>query len=216
VSTPAPGRRRYAVTLLVLAAASIGVIVAYGATWAIATVPVFAGQASAGQPGREIALAGRDLAPLGGAMGWVGLAGVAALLATRTWGRRATGVVVGLAGGVAGVVGLTFGLTDAASGGGGAFVSAALGARTDAVAESVGITAWWVLATASGLAMLACGIAAVVDGPTWPRLGARYSRGADSPAASAAATWDALDRGEDPTAVDEPRDPPAVPPGSMG
>lgn len=212
----APGRRFVGV-LLVLALASLGVLVSYGATWVVALVPVFAGSTAESAPAREIALTGRDLAPLGAAMGWVGLAAIAALLATRTWGRRVTGAVVLVAGGAAGVTGVAFGLTEVASGGGGAFVAAALGDESAAAATSLSISAWWVLALLSGLAMLACGMLALVDGPAWPRLGARYSRpDSATTAPSAAAAWDALDLGEDPTLVDEPRDPADEAPGSMG
>lgn len=212
----APGRR-FAGVLLVLAAASLGVLVSYGATWVVALIPVFAGSADQAAPAREIALSGRDLAPLGAAMGWVGLAAIAALLATRTWGRRVTGAVVLLAGGAAGVTGVAFGLTEVATGGGGTFVAAALGEESAAGATSVSISAWWVLAILSGLAMLACGLLALLEGPAWPRLGARYSRpDAAASAPSAAAAWDALDRGEDPTIADEPRDLTGEAPGSMG
>lgn len=209
--------RRFAGVLVVLALASLGVLVSYSATWVVALVPVFAGDAAPSAPAREIALSGRDLAPLGAAMGWVALAAIAALLATRTWGRRVTGAVVLLAGGAAGVTGIAFGLTEVATGGGGAFVAAALGDPAEATATSVTISAWWTLATLSGLAMLACGMLALVDGPAWPRLGSRYSRpdGART-APSAASTWDALDRGEDPTLVDEPRESAGDSPGSMG
>lgn len=212
----APGRR-FAGVLLVLALASLGVLVSYGATWVVALVPVFAGAADSSAPAREIALTGRDLAPLGAAMAWVGLAAIAALLATRTWGRRVTGAVVLVAGGAAGVTALAFALTDVATGGGGTFVSAALGDEAAAAATSKSISAWWVLALLCGLAMVACGLLALLDGPAWPRLGARYSRpDSQATALTAASAWDALDRGEDPTLVDEPRDPAIKDPGSMG
>ena len=206
-----PGRR-YAGVLVMLLVSSVGILVSYGATWAVAVVPVFAGEGES--PGREVVLAGRDLAPLGGAMGWVGLAAVAALLATRTWGRRVTGAAVLLAGGVAGVTGITFALTEVATGGGGAFIAAALG--TQASTTSVSVSAWWIVAVVSGLAVLACGFLALLDGPNWPRLGERYSRpDTHSGQRSAASTWDALDRGEDPTLADEPGDPRGSRPGSM-
>ena len=79
----APGRR-FAGVLLVLALASLGVLVSYGATWVVALVPVFAGSAAESAPAREIALTGRDLAPLGAAMGWVGLAAIAAPIPSAT------------------------------------------------------------------------------------------------------------------------------------
>lgn len=196
--------------IVVLLLGSVGVLVAYNATWAVAEVPVFAGTDASGAPGREVALTGRDLVPLGAAMGWVGLAAIAGLLATRTWGRRVTGAAVLLAGGVAGVTGVAFAFTEVATGGGGAFVEAAVGARTDAIPTSVSVSAWWVVATLSGLALMVCGLLALVEGPSWPRLGARYSRPAAGAAPSAAAAWDALDRGEDPTITQD------ADPGSMG
>jgi hypothetical protein len=208
--------RRFATVLLVLLMASVGVLIAYSATWVVADVPVFAGSDGQGSPAREIALTGRDLVPLGSAMGWVGLAAIAALLATRTWGRRVTGAAVLLAGGVAGVTGVGFAFTEVASGGGGAFVEAALGARTDAVPTSVSVSAWWALAIVSGLALMACGLLALLEGPAWPRLGARYARSTVDAAPSAAATWDALDRGEDPTLLAEPGTMSEPGPGSMG
>jgi uncharacterized membrane protein (TIGR02234 family) len=205
--------RPFVVVLIVLLAAAALVIVAYGATWATATVPIFAGAANAG-PGREVALSGRELAPLGAAMGWVGLAAVPGLLATRTWGRRVTGAVVVLAGGCAGVIGVAFALTDLAAGGGGSFVDAALG--TSVPPTDVASSAWWVGAVGAGLAMMVCGISAVIFGPAWPRLGARYSRAAEPAGSpSAASAWDALDRGEDPT-VQQGSAERGGAPGSMG
>jgi hypothetical protein len=209
-------RRRFAIVVVVLLLGSIGILAAFSATWVVAEVPVFAGADAQGSPAREVALAGRDLVPLGSAMGWVGLAAIASLLATRTWGRRVTGAAVLLAGGIAGVTGVAFAFTEVASGGGGAFVEAALASRTDAVAASVSVSAWWLLAVVSGLGLMACGMLALVEGPSWPRLGARYSRASAGAVPSAAATWDALDRGEDPTIADE--EPPRsgdADPGSM-
>ena len=207
-------RQRLALVVVVLLLASLGVLLAYGATWVVAAVPVFAGSDEG--VSREVALTGRDLVPLGAAMGWVGLAAIAALLATRTWGRRVTGAVVLVAGGIAGVTGVAFGFAEAATGGTGAFVEAALRARTDAVPTSVSVSAWWLLAIVSGLAMMVCGLLALLEGPSWPRLGARYSRASTQTPASAAATWDALDRGVDPTVLDEPIPADGAGPGSMG
>lgn len=203
--------RRYGLVLIVLLVASLAVLAAYSATWVRVTLPVFAGEATADGPARELALNGRDLAPLGGAMGWVGLASIAALLATRTWGRRVTGAAVVVAGGAAGVIALAFGLTEVI-GSGGSFIEAAVGASS--APTVVAVNAWWVVATLGGLAMLTCGVAAVIEGAAWPKLGARYSRGTADPRRQpgeqhAAATWDALDRGEDPTVQVEhaPEDP---------
>lgn len=207
--------RSFAVALIVLLAASVLVLVAYGATWAVVSVPVFAGESA--DAGREAALTGRDLAPLGGAMGWVGLAAIAALLATRTWGRRLTGLAVTLAGGCAGVLGLTFGLTEVV-GDGGSFIEAAIGSTV--MPDVVEVRPWWLLAVVAGLAMMASGASAVVWGAAWPRLGARYSRdtdvrGAGGSPLSAASAWDALDAGHDPTAGGAPLGAGSGQPGSM-
>lgn len=209
-------RRRYVGVLLCLLLGSIGILIAFSATWVVVQVPVFAGDDTGSTFAREVSLTGRDLVPLGAAMGWVGLAAIAAILATRTWGRRATGAAVLLAGGVAGVTGVAFALAEVASGGTGAFVEAALRARSDAVPSTASVSAWWVLATLSGLALMASGLLTLLEGPSWPRLGSRYARqpggSAEPPLSgsagdampSAAATWDALDRGEDPTAPGGP------------
>lgn len=209
-------RRRFASVVVVLLLGSLGILVAYSATWVVAQVPVFAGASTDGSPGREVALTGRDLVPLGGAMGWVGLAAIAGLLATRTWGRRVTGAAVLVAGGIAGAAGAAFAFTEVATGGAGSFVEAAVGSRTDAVPTAVDVSAWWLLAIVSGLALMGCGLLALMEGPSWPRLGARYARSTAGAAPSAAATWDALDRGEDPTVSDEPTASAEPDPGSMG
>lgn len=195
--------RPFVTSLLCLLAGAVAVIVGYGATWVVATTPVFAGT-SHGQMTTELALSGRDLAPLGSAAGWVALAGVAGLLATRSWGRRVVGAIVALAGGVAGTVALTFALT------GHAFVEATLTARGLSAPSSVAGTAWWVVGAIGGLVVLAAGAAALVRGPSWPGLSGRYERNhaaaeasVDRPVGGIAA-WDAIDRGEDPT---DPRSP---------
>lgn len=209
--------RSFLGALAALAVGSVLVLVSFGATWATVTVAALSGATSPSDPISTVVLTGRDLAPLGATMGWVGLAAVAALLATRTWGRRVTGALVVVAGGSAGVAALAFALTDVASGSGGAFIQPALGARVDGDVLSIEVTAWWLPATAGGLLMVVCGVLAVAVGPAWPRLSSRYNRSGPAEAPrSAAATWDALDRGEDPTAdAKDPHPGSGPPPGSM-
>ena len=120
----------------------------------------------------------------------VALAGAGALLATRGLARRLLGgllVLVGLgvvAGAVAGRAGL-----DVGTAGGGA-------------------TVWPVVCVLGGLLIVLGGLWAARSGHRWPAMGARYER---RPAAQPAdadvdqrvdtrAAWDALDRGDDPTA----------------
>jgi hypothetical protein len=156
---------------------------------------------------------GGDLRPWLPALGWAGLAGAGALLATRAAARRLVGGLLGLAG--AGI-------------GAGAVAAVAAGGPVGAPA----------VAAAGGLLVLLAGGLAVVRSGRWPAMGARYERrsptgagrsgraaaaGAATESATAggetpdsagaapgpaagdagrgvAAMWAALDRGEDPTA----------------
>ncbi|SNT53561.1 trp region conserved hypothetical membrane protein [Asanoa hainanensis] len=115
---------------------------------------------------------GGDLVPGLAALALVGLAGAGALLATRGWGRRAVGVLVLLLG-----VGL---------------VALSVGRAFDAS------TAWPALTAVGGLLVVLAGLAAVTAGHRWPGMGARYERSPKS-VGGTTDTWNALDRGEDPT-----------------
>jgi hypothetical protein len=167
---------------------------------------------------------GGDLRPWLPALGWAGLAGAGALLATRAAARRLVGGLLGLAG--AGI-------------GAGAVAAVAAGVSAGG---PVGAPA---VAAAGGLLVLLAGGLAMVRGGRWPAMGPRYERrtaagagrtgraaepgerevgdsasagAAPDPAgagteptaadtgrgiaggAGVAAMWAALDRGEDPTA----------------
>jgi uncharacterized membrane protein (TIGR02234 family) len=74
-------------------------------------------------------------------------------------------------------------------------------------ADAGQVTAWPFVTAAGGLLLLAAGLLTVAAGRSWPALGQRY----EAPAAEAApqapseqltekGLWEALDRGEDPTA----------------
>lgn len=105
-----------------------------------------------------------------GALALVAGAGAAAALAARGWLRRAVGVVL-----------LVMGLV--------------------AVVRSAGGPAWW--GVAGGVVTAAAGCWVAVRGPRWARWSGRYERpggGTDGGDVPARALWDALDRGEDPTA----------------
>jgi Tryptophan-associated transmembrane protein (Trp_oprn_chp) len=115
---------------------------------------------------------GGALRPWLPALGWVALAGAGALLAVRGALRRVLGGLLALAGA--------------------AIVPGAL-----TVAGG-----WPVLAAAGGLAVVAAGAVTVARGGRWPSMGARYERAARTSQREAdpAQLWQALDRGEDPTA----------------
>lgn len=139
---------------------------------------------------------GGDRWPWLGAAGWVALAGAGALLATRAGFRRAVGALLALAGAVVAVAGAV--------------------AATSAETTTPG---WPALATLGGLAVAGAGVLAVARSHRWPALAARYERpeptsratGTGVPRARSSGSdqgspgspehwWDALDRGEDPTA----------------
>jgi len=134
------------------------------------------------------------------ALALVGLAGAGALLATRGRWRTAAGVVI---------LGSGIGV---------------LAGAIDGLATSPG--PWPVLVGVGGVAIAWAGLAAVRSGASWPAMGARYERpvaranpasvaagqtasGGDGhgaaarPRRTAAAMWDDLDRGFDPTDRDE-------------
>jgi uncharacterized membrane protein (TIGR02234 family) len=129
----------------------------------------------------------------------VALAGTGALLATSGWVRRLLGVLLALAG--AGVL-----------------TGAVLGrAGLDTGSAGAGGTFWPIACAVGGVLIVLGGVTAARQGHRWPRMSARYDRNPAAPApagvsatpaprdpgAAAAdhrAAWDALDRGDDPTA----------------
>jgi uncharacterized membrane protein (TIGR02234 family) len=156
-------------------------------------------------PDVTVALAGREVEPLVPALGVVGLAGLVALLATRgrvrllvgallaasglTVAVRAAGWVTGPDAGTALLL-----LTDA-----GRVSGVPPGTAVAASADPV----WPALAVLGGLALLAAGVTAVLRARRWPGMSARYEAPAAAvarPATEPSAVWDALDRGDDPTA----------------
>ncbi len=175
-------RRAYALALVALAAGGIGLVVAYGLVWASADVPLLAG---ADGTGRRIELTGQALVPLGAAGGWLAVAAVAGIVATRGVGRRIVAAVAVLAG-LAGVVGAVM------------FAARVGDAVTGVHAGATAITATpaWLLAALAGLVVVAAGMWAFARGRTWPVLGARYER--RTPRADVSA-WQAQDLGLDPT-----------------
>jgi len=133
---------------------------------------------------------GMEAAGVVEAVALLALAAVVAVPATRGRGRIVAGLLV-LAGGVAGVVGA---------------IDSRAGARTQVqhalpAGSSVVTEPWWVVAALGGLLLAAVGAVLIVRGPRWSALSSRY----EPPSGQAnlkgdAGTWDALDRGEDPTA----------------
>jgi hypothetical protein len=180
-------RRQLALVVVGCAAAAVLALVAAGRAWEVVVT-----LRPSPLPDLRVERTGGDLRPWLPALGWVGLAGAGALLATRGAARRLVGGLLVLAG-----VGLVV------AGG-----SAVVAARSPV---------WPVLAGLAGLVVAGAGAVAVAGGRHWPVMGARYQRPAgpgrvrdrpdrpagdrlDQPGARPEALWDALDRGEDPTA----------------
>ena len=129
--------------------------------------------------GTRTTVAGSELAMAARPLGYVGLAAVVALAATRRGGRVLVGLVVLGAG-----VGVVLDVADELS------------------REHLTSVRWPWVAVAGGVVLALAGLLVVVRGRRWPALGRAY----DAPSAAAAqpvgdkAVWDALDRGDDPTA----------------
>ena len=131
---------------------------------------------------------GGSLMPWLPALAVVALAGGGAMLATRGLLRR-------LLGGLLLVIGT-------------ALVAGGSVAATNPDVDRL----WPLLCVLGGLAVAAAGAATAARGHRWPAMGARYERAAGTPppavssrperveAAGTRDAWDALDRGEDPTA----------------
>lgn len=181
--------REYGLSLAVMAVAAVGIVIAYRSIWITAAIPVFSGTTA---PTTNEQFSGTSLVGLGGAAGWVALAAVGGVVATRSWGRAVVGAIAFLAGAAAGVSALSFWFSR------GPLVDAALDGGE---AITVQGNLWWVIAVAGGLGVMITGAMTLIRGRMWPALGRRYERQASAPVTPTSPTeiWDALDRGEDPT-----------------
>lgn len=143
--------------------------------------------------------AGGDLCPVLTPLALAGLAGVVAVLAAKGAGRRVIGALLALCG-LAAALG-TWAATDEEGVRTWLREHNVLAGAASATWDTVVI--WPVLAGLGAALMLAGGIAAVGWGGGWAGMSDRYERTPASTAPRAAddrALWDALDRGDDPTA----------------
>ncbi|MEU4236537.1 Trp biosynthesis-associated membrane protein [Actinoplanes sp. NPDC026619] len=167
-------------TLLAALAGSGLALYAITRTWSVHLTP------RTGLSDLREARTGTDTEPWVTALAVVALAGTGALLATSGWVRRALGVLLVLAG-----AGVTIG----------AIIGRAGLDPGDAGAAG---TAWPVACAIGGVIIALGGLTALTQGHRWPGMSARYERKPEPVATTAAAdnraTWDALDRGDDPTA----------------
>ena len=187
-------RRSYVLSLVACVAGAALALYAITRTWSVHLTP------RTGMSALRDAKTGTDLEPWVTGLAVVALAGAGALLATSGWARRLLGVLLSLAG--AGVV-----------------VGAIVGRAGLDPGSAAGGTTWPVLCAAGGVIITVGGVTAARRGHTWPRMSARYDRkpvppprsepgslaesrppGRSPVVADHRAAWDALDRGDDPTA----------------
>ena len=212
-----PVRRQYGLALLAGAVGAGLILLAVKQRWAEA---VFT-------PPRPltpevVGVSGADLVPLAGALAVAGLAGLAAVIATRGVLRRAAGVLLAAFGAGAGAAATTAvtaanvlsvaashvaspesaavtgaaGSTTSGSAGGGAVVVTGAG---HAVLSG---TPWRVALLAGALLLFLSGLATILRGPDWPVMSARYDR----PARRAAGATSSAGASGAPGTVSRPAD----------
>jgi len=180
--------------LLVLVGAAL-VLLGAGRAWVDVVLP----QAPP-LPARSLVVTGSDLAAALSPLALVGLAGVAALAASRGLGRVVVGVLLAAAG--AGVLAATAGELSL-----GASAALARGAKRPGVqvltSEQLGFTFWPAVTLGAGVLLMLGGLLVAVRGRRWAALSARYeapaARAERPPSRPEVQAWEALDRGEDPT-----------------
>ncbi|MDM4719935.1 Trp biosynthesis-associated membrane protein [Micromonospora sp. WMMA1363] len=179
------GRRELTYAVLLCVAGAGLAVWAATRTWTVELTP-----RPTPLPPVRVGRTGADLLPWLPALALVALAGGGAVLATRGRLRRLFGVLLVLLGGAV-----------AAGGGYGSL------AGFDGVVSRQ----WPLLCLVGGLLAMAGGLLTALRARRWPAMGARYERSARSVAAPRSwggqvtgrrttEAWDALDRGEDPTA----------------
>lgn len=170
------GRRELRLALALCLLGSGLVLWAVGQTWVVELDPadLTISGAQTSTPGSDLATAARPLSV-------VGLAGVLAVAATRRWGRLLVGLVLLGAG-----TGAALDVVDVLRGG-------------DLPLTSAG---WAWLALAGCVLLVLGGLLVAVRGHRWSGLSASYEPpgAAPEPPVTDKGVWDALDRGDDPTA----------------
>ncbi len=179
-------RSEYATVLAILAAAALVGYLAAGAAWATAWLEDLARTAESAT--------GRDLFPAAGVIPLLALGGLVGIVATRGLARTIVGGFLVAAGALSAIwiIG-----------------SDALTEWRNEPVRAAGITethAWPIAATMlAAAAVVAVGVWTMLHGSRWPTMGSRYERAArtdgrtGSSPTTPQATWDAIDRGDDPT-----------------
>ncbi|GAB3858717.1 Trp biosynthesis-associated membrane protein [Dactylosporangium cerinum] len=164
------GRRGLTVTTLATAVASAVVLFAATRNWDA----IMTHQVSPLPPMTDYRT-GSEMSPWLPALGAVGLAGAGALLATRRKLRTVVGGLLALTG-----IGI-------------------IGAVIETLQHRIDV-GWPILTLVAAATIVAAGAVVIRSSDTWPEMGARYERPESTPKPGQTQLWDALDRGEDPTA----------------
>ncbi|MEY4137815.1 MAG: hypothetical protein RL205_1943 [Actinomycetota bacterium] len=177
---------RNALLALVIGAALL--LLGYSMPWASVAIPMVTG----GPASTRVELSGHDIAPLASMAGWIAAAGLAGIVATKTWGRVIIGAVVAIAGAGSVVATAWFAVASA-----GLIRAAAESHAGESLPDLTGatVTWWWMPTLLASLLVLAAGLATCVRGRTWPGLGRKYDRAHPRQLTA----WQALDQGQDPT-----------------
>ena len=181
------GRRGLLVVTVGCAAAGALILLASGRTWG-STVQV-------AETGRRVPaeVSGSAVEPALPALGIALLVLIGAVLAARSWLRRVVGALVVMTGGAAIAVAIAS-RSDVAS----ELRSRAFGVAHATVHPTM--SGWAALTLFAGVLAVVAGAITVTIGPRWPALGSRYDAPTPRrPADADGSTWEALDRGEDPT-----------------
>jgi uncharacterized membrane protein (TIGR02234 family) len=223
--TQIPVMRRQFTLVLLLGAVGAGLVVlAVRQAWAQA---IFT--APKPLPVQDFSVTGQELVPLASALALAALACLAAVIATRSWLRRACGVLLAVLGAGTGAA-VTAGVRASAvlSAAKASASSGALGGSTTSgaspgnathpivIAGSAGHAViagapWRALAVIGAIAIVLAGLATVWQGARWPVMSARFDRPGQQPGtgqpggqpaerADSATMWESLSRDIDPTA----------------
>lgn len=177
--------RSYLVTSVVLIAAAALAIWALGQVWVSAQVR------DSDLPVQMVDVTGSSLYPASLAAAWVTLAAVAAIVATRGRLRSAVAIVVMVCAAGIGMAAIAFPLSSHIE-----LISGNYQTNQDV---SVSVTSYWVFVAVAAVLVAGCAISALMFGSAWRSLSARQS----GATARKNSTWDALDRGEDPTTAQD-------------
>lgn len=180
ITSPAKrGQRDYVTTVVVQLFACLVALWSLSQAWVLASSPSGFGQ-------QAITVSGSSLYPVSVAGAWLGLALIVGVIATSGGFRRAIGIAICVAA-IAVIVGpISFFFASEAE----LATASARVAATDAARTSS-----WVMTGACGLVIFATGLVVWSRARSWRSLSSRQS--GSRPAVT---PWEALDRGDDPTA----------------